>query len=54
MILKDNKKSEENISPNYVFDNSGNKRDIILGLILLSSAVIVGFLVGLTMCKTIF
>ena len=54
MKLDYNKKLEENISPNYVIDNMGNKRDIILGLILLSSAAIVGFLVGLTMCKSIF
>ena len=35
---------------NYIIQN----KEIYLGLIMLSSAVVVGFLVGLTMCKTIF
>jgi len=37
-------------SNGYFIDN----KEIYLGLIMLTSAVVVGFLVGLTMCKTIF
>ena len=35
---------------NYIIQN----KEIYLGLAMLSSAVVVGFLVGLTICKSIF
>lgn len=40
----------EKKTTNYIIQN----KEIYLGLTMLSSAVVVGFLVGLTMCKTIF
>ncbi len=43
-------KKPSNEEPSYIIQN----KEIYLGLIMLSSAVVVGFLVGLTMCKTIF